>query len=68
MTAKIEPRDMSLKAARINAGYSQEELADLLGLSAKTISYWETGKVKIKPINLYGIAYICKLNADLIRA
>lgn len=68
MAIEIKPKDMSLKAARINAGYSQEELADLLGVSTKTISYWENGKVKIKPINLYGIAYVCKMNADLIRA
>lgn len=34
---------ISLKAARVNAGFSQKEAADLLQISNKTLSNWENG-------------------------
>lgn len=34
---------ISLKAARVNAGLSQKEVAKALGVSNKTISSWENG-------------------------
>lgn len=34
---------ISLKAARVNAGYSQKEAAILLQISNKTLSNWENG-------------------------
>lgn len=33
-----------LRAARITVGYSQRELASILGVSWLTVSLWETGK------------------------
>lgn len=35
---------ITLKAARVNKGITQEELADTLKVSKKTISSWESGK------------------------
>ena len=35
---------LSLKAARINAGYNQEKAAALLGISKTTLIKWEQGK------------------------
>lgn len=35
-----------LEACRVNAGLSQKELAERLGVSAGTISNWETGKTE----------------------
>lgn len=35
---------LSLKAARINAGYNQEQAASLLNISKATLVKWETGK------------------------
>ena len=37
-------KKISLKAARVNAGYSQKEAAELLGISNKTLCSWENGK------------------------
>ena len=54
---------ITLKAARVNAGYSQKEAADKLKVSNKTICSWENGETypsaeKIDMMcNLYGIPY-----------
>ena len=54
---------MSLKAARVNAGLSQKEAANALGISNKTLCSWENGKTfpdqpMIEKIcRLYGITY-----------
>lgn len=54
---------ISLKAARINAGFSQKEAANLLKVSNKTLSNWENGDTfpsakKIECLcKLYGVSY-----------
>ena len=54
---------ISIKAARVNAGLSQKEVADRLGVSNKTIGNWENGITyppadKIQEIcELYGLSY-----------
>lgn len=54
---------ITLKAARINAGYKQKEAAKLLGIGNGTLGNWENGKTfpdveKIERIcDLYEITY-----------
>ena len=54
---------ITLKAARINAGYTQKTAAKLLNVSNKTLFAWENGMsypnaVKIKDIcTLYKMSY-----------
>lgn len=54
---------ISLKAARVNAGLSQKEVAKILKISNCTVTNWENGKSypsadKIdKLCKLYGISY-----------
>ena len=54
---------MTLKAARVNAGYTQKEAAKKLGVSNKTLFKWENGlsfpnAKKIELIcELYGVSY-----------
>lgn len=54
---------ITLKAARVNAGYSQIEAAKLLGISNKTLCLWEKGiRFPKQPMieklcELYGISY-----------
>lgn len=54
---------ISLKAARVNAGYSQKEAAKLLGISNTTLCSWENGKtfpdqpMIEKLCELYGVTY-----------
>lgn len=57
------PVKISLRAARINAGYSQKDAADKLGVSNKTLGNWENGVTfppadKIQALcELYGLSY-----------
>ena len=54
---------ISIKAARVNKGYSQKQAADLIGVSNKTLCNWENGVTfppadKIPVIcELYGVPY-----------
>lgn len=34
-------KEISLKAARVNAGYTLEEVSDKIGISVTTLSKWE---------------------------
>lgn len=49
---------ITIKAARINAGFSQKEAADWLGISNKTLGNWENG-VSFPPADI--IPKICEL-------
>lgn len=54
---------ITLKAARVNKGITQQALADELKVTKKTISSWETGKTVpkidiIEPLcNALGVKY-----------
>lgn len=37
---------ISLKAARVNKSITQEEFAEAIGVSRKTVASWELGKTK----------------------
>lgn len=56
---------ITLEAARVNAGYTQKEVAKLMHISNKTLQNWESGKSypnaeKIAEIcELYNIHYDC---------
>lgn len=56
-------KSISLRAARVNAGYSQKKAAEILGISNKTLCSWENGKtfpdqpMIEKLCSLYGVSY-----------
>ena len=57
------PVKISIRAARVNAGFLLKEAADRLGISSKTLGNWEKGITfpsadKIPVIcELYGVSY-----------
>lgn len=59
--------NLSIKAARVENGYTQEALAEKLGVSKRTVVSWENGDVEIKPYVVYSLAYVFGMNADQIR-
>ncbi len=58
---------VTLKAARINMGYTQKVAADLIGISVSTLKNWESGKTSPTQPNLEKISKIYKLPYDCIR-
>jgi len=51
---------ISLKAARVNAGLTQKDVAESVGVNVSTVSFWETGKTTPK---LDVFFELCKLYA-----
>lgn len=41
-----------LSAVRVNAGLSQQDIADKMGVSRITVGNWESGKVKLSLIHI----------------
>ena len=49
---------ITMKAARVNAGVPQQEIAKALGVTPGAVSQWESGKAKISAENF---AKYCEL-------
>lgn len=54
----------TLKAARVNANMTQQELADKLGVSRHSLSTWETGRVKVSRRTLLAISSLTGCDVD----
>ncbi|WP_373711767.1 helix-turn-helix transcriptional regulator [Jeotgalibaca porci] len=65
MTSEIN--NLSVKAARVERGYTQEALAQMLGVTTKHYRDWENGMIPNKPILLFAVAYLLKMDVDLLR-
>jgi DNA-binding XRE family transcriptional regulator len=55
---------ITLKAARVNAGYTQAEMAEKLGISREIVNGWESGRVEIKPVYLLALCYVTGFKTD----
>ena len=55
---------LNLKAVRVNAGFSQCELAILMGVGKSTISRWENGDTPISKDNLLKLCLFCNTNIN----
>lgn len=59
-----------IKQARTNAGLTQEQAAEVLGVSRQTVSNWETGKTwpdivsVVKMSDLYSVSLDCLLKEE----
>lgn len=58
---------ISLRAARINAGYSKKEVADVLGVSLGSINNWENGRTEITANALSVLADLYKIPIGYFR-
>lgn len=54
----LEKLKISLAAARVNAGYTQAEVAKMLHKTPQTIVNWENGK---SPIDTANFVFLCEL-------
>lgn len=62
----METIQISLAAARVNAGLTQEEVAKKMRINKQTVCNWEKGKVIPKQAQLEMMCRIYKIPADNI--
>lgn len=55
---------MTLKGARVNAGYTQKEIANLIGVNETTIVNWESGNTAITAKHLLSLCNLYKMAMD----
>ena len=55
---------ITLRAARINAGLTQDKLAEKLKVSRATVNAWECGRADLKPHHLYAFCYATGVSED----
>jgi len=62
----IDPIKLTLAAARINAGYTQQEAAKKLNISVESLSKWERGEIRPKEPTVLGLASFYGVPRDSI--
>ena len=55
---------ITMAAARVNAGLTQEEIAEKLGVTRTTYNVWETGKAEMKTAYFIAFCQIVGFNSD----
>lgn len=55
---------LTLKAARVNMGLTQDELAERMGVSRSTVIDWENGKREMRTTYVYLFCSITGLTED----
>ena len=58
---------ISLKAARVNVGLTQDEAAEKIGKTKQTIVNWENGVTEIKYRDLITLSEIYEMPLEYIR-
>lgn len=57
---------IKLKAARVNAEMTQEDVANTLGRNKQTIVYWENGVTEIKVHDLIALSELYKIPIEYL--
>ena len=58
---------ISLKAARVNAGYSRKEVAQIMGISVNTVTRWESPEEGIDAKTFVALCRLYKVNPEKVR-
>ena len=56
-TYNIDFVSLNIKFHRMKKGYTQEELAEMIGVSRNTIQFWESGKRLPSILNYFWICF-----------
>lgn len=62
----MEQIRLTLEAARVNAGLSQADAAELFGIDRTTLIKWENGYVNLSHVTLCGMAYLYKVPVECL--
>lgn len=55
---------ITMEAARVNAGLTQDQIAAKMGISRSFYNNIETGKVEVKPVYIYAFCQITGFSTD----
>jgi len=55
---------LTLAAARVACNLTQQEMADIMGVSKVLINQLENGKTELKPVYLYAYCYVTGFKED----
>lgn len=55
---------ITMEAARVNAGLTQAELAEKMGVSRASVTDWERGKREMRPAFFYMFCKIVDMSED----
>lgn len=58
---------ITLKAARVNKGFTQKIVADLLGVAKETVGNWESGKTMPKADQVVALCDLYEVCYDNIK-
>lgn len=61
-----EDLKITLSAARVNAGYTQAQAAEKLGLKQTTLAGWEADSTKLSYIEAHKLAKLYGIKPDLL--
>ena len=64
--SKMLSLGIRIKQARENAGFTQEQLAERIGISRATIARYESGEIEPKLKNLIAIAEQLQISTDYL--
>lgn len=53
-----------INAARVAAGYTQEQLADKMGVSRQLVIEWENGKREMRTVYLHAFCQVTGFSED----
>lgn len=60
----VDNLKISLKAARVNANLTQQEVADTLQVSKHTIINWEKGRITPPYMAIFTLSHIYNININ----
>ena len=66
MKKRLEELGIRLREARIKHGYSQQQLAEMLGKSKQLVSAWERGTAEITSMTLAMVANRLQCDANYL--
>ncbi|WP_425463264.1 helix-turn-helix transcriptional regulator [Macrococcus equipercicus] len=66
MTNDVMYKKLSIKAWRTNANLTQQDVADILGVTKQTVINWEKSKTKPNGLIIYALAKLYKTEVDYI--
>ena len=61
---ELEMAKITLKAARVNAGLTQDQLADKMNVSRQSVYDWESGKREMRTAYLYLFCQVTGFSED----